>query len=104
MKKTNGGGQRQDGQPGNADPLDTLDYPCRFDVKAMGRQGNRFSALVHGVVSRHIDVGDLLHTQTRPSRRGKYQAITCTIRARSKQQIQAIYADLAACAEVLMML
>lgn len=94
----NGGGN------GEYDPFDALDYPCRFEIKAMGKQSNRFNALVQGIVSRHIEQEDLLHSQTRPSRHGKYIAITCIIRAQSKEQIRAIYVDLAACPEVLMTL
>ena len=70
----------------------------------MGKLSNRFNALVQGIVSRHIEQDDLLHSQTRPSRFGKYVAITCIIRAKNKEQIRAIYFDLAACPEVLLTL
>ncbi len=86
------------------DPFDWLDYPCRFEIKAMGRQTSRFEALVQNIVSRHIDEDDLLLSSRRPSRAGKYVSVTCIIRASNKDQIRAIYADLAACPDVLMTL
>ena len=89
---------------GNYDPFDALEYPCRFEIKAMGLDDNRFNALVQGIVSRHIGEDDLLHIKARPSRGGKYVSITVIIRAGSKEQIRAIYADLAGCPDVLMTL
>ena len=86
------------------DPFDSLDYPCRFEIKAMGLAGNRFNAIVQSIVTRHIGLEDLLNSQTRPSRHGKYISVTCVICARNKHQIRSIYADLAACPEVLMTL
>lgn len=101
-KRGNGGEPPSNG--GAYDPFDALDYPCRFEIKAMGRDDNRFNALVLGIVSRHIRQEDLLNSKARPSREGRYVSITVIIRASSKQQIRAIYADLAGCPEVLMTL
>jgi putative lipoic acid-binding regulatory protein len=97
------GGQPPVGEAGN-DPFDVLDFPCRFEIKAMGRDDNRFNALVQGIVTRHIRQEDLLNIKVRPSREGRYVSITVIIRAISKEQIRAIYAGLAACPEVLMTL
>lgn len=102
--KGKNGGNGEHPRARDYDPFDALDYPCRFEIKAMGRHSNRFNALVQNIVSRHIEQEDLLHSQTRPSRFGKYVAITCIIRAKNKEQIRAIYVDLAACPEVLMTL
>jgi len=100
----NGGGDRGGNGGDPYDPFDHLDYPCRFEIKAMGRQSSRFWALVHSIVSKHAPGEDLLASQTRASRQGKYVSVTCIIRARNKLQIRAIYADLAACPDVLMTL
>ncbi len=89
---------------GRIEALDFLEYPCRFEIKAMGKHNVRFNALVQGIVSRHVDPENLLLSQTRLSRHGKYASVTCIIRATSKRQIHAIYADLADCPEVLMTL
>ncbi len=86
------------------DPFDHIEYPCRFEIKAMGKHSNRFAALVQNIVSKHTASEDMLAAQSRPSRRGNYVSITCIIRARNKAQIRAIYADLSACPDVLMTL
>lgn len=103
-KKSNGDNGQHTPEGHGYDPFDALDYPCRFEIKAMGKQSNRFNALVQNIVCKHIEQEDLLHSKTRPSRFGKYVAITCIIRAKNKQQIRAIYVDLAACPDVLMTL
>lgn len=86
------------------DPFDWLDFPCRFEIKAMGRRSKRFEALVQNIVSRHVAGEDLLLSQSRRSRRGNYVSVTCVINAQSKDQVRAIYADLAACPDVLVTL
>jgi putative lipoic acid-binding regulatory protein len=99
-----GNGRQLSDRAREYDPFDALDYPCRFEIKAMGRNDNRFNALVQSIVTRHISQEDLLNSKVRPSREGKYVSITVIIRASGKQQIRAIYADLAQCPEVLMTL
>ena len=96
--KGNGGGGL------DYDPFDHIDYPCRFEIKAMGKHSSRFAALVQNIVSKHTASEDLLAAQTRPSRRGNYVSVTCIIRAHNKEQIRAIYADLSACPDVIMTL
>lgn len=104
MNKGKNGSNGQNAPYRDYDPFDALEYPCRFEIKALGKLSNRFNALVQNIVCRHIEQDDLLRSQTRPSRFGKYAAITCIIRAKNKEQIRAIYGDLAACPEVLMTL
>ncbi|MHB8455259.1 MAG: YbeD family protein [Acidiferrobacterales bacterium] len=76
-------------------------FPCRFDIKAMGRHSVRFEALVQNIVSRHIDPQDLHAVTSRPSRGQKYIALTLTITAQSYSQLDAIYRDLSGCKDVL---
>ena len=81
-----------------------LTFPCTIDIKAVGKQSARFEALVHAIVSRHIRPQDLLSTTHRESRGGNYVAITLTIRALGRAQLDAIYEALSASPEVLMAL
>jgi len=89
---------------GNGRSAELLTFPCRFDIKAMGRASARFEALVHAIVSRHVAPEDLLAVQSRHSRQGNYISLTCVIRARSRDQLDSIYRDLGECGEVLMAL
>lgn len=100
VKRTNGGDR-----PPPGDPYDALEFPCRFEIKVMGRPSNRFSALVAGIFTRHLhQQDDLLQVLEKYSRRRRYVSVTYVIRARDKEQLRAIYLDLARCDLVLMTL
>lgn len=90
------------GQSGPAPEI--LTFPSKIDIKAFGLMSPRFEALVHQIVSRHISPQDLLSTSRRESRGGKYVALTVTIQATSREQMDAIYQDLTDCKDVLMAL
>lgn len=71
-----------------------FEFPCRFPVKAMGKTNIELDLLVIEIISRHAPVIDKEAITTRPSKDGNYLAITVTIEASSKQQLDAIYQDL----------
>ena len=81
-----------------------LTFPCRIDIKAVGRHSTRFNALVHSIVSRHVETSKLVATRSRLSSGGKYLAVTLTIEAASRAQLDDIYRDLSGCDEVLVAL
>ena len=74
--------------------LDLLEFPCRYEIKAMGRCDALFETRVHDIVSRHLDGVPIVHTETRESSAGRYLSVTCTIEAISRQQLDSIYLDL----------
>ena len=81
-----------------------FDFPCRFPVKAMGRDEDDFEATVVEIVRRHApDLGEGAVT-TQPSRGGRFVSVTVTITATSRAQLDAIYSDLTAHDQVLMAL
>lgn len=86
-------------------PDDALfDFPCAFPIKAMGRDEADFEAAVVEIVRRHApDLGEGA-VSTKPSRGGRFVAVTVTITATSRGQLDAIYAELTADARVLMAL
>ncbi len=71
-----------------------LQFPCDFPIKAMGPSGGDFQALVTDIISRHAPDLDLATLRMQASRNGRYQSITLTIRARSREQLDAIYQEL----------
>lgn len=82
-------------------PESPFRFPCEFPIKAMGRSRADLDALVVEIVRRHApDLGEGAVT-TRPSAKGTYLAVTVTIRAESREQLDAIYRDLTACPEIL---
>jgi len=74
-----------------------FEFPCEFPIKAMGLACDEFEIAVLEIINRHVD--DLAEgaLDIKPSKTGKYTAITINITAQSKAQLDAIYMDLTAC-------
>lgn len=102
-RNTNGHG-RADGAAGYEDIKDLLRYPARVHIKAVGAHSARFEALVHSIVGKYISPEELVATSTRASRGGKYLAVTLTITANSREQLDSIYQELSSCEDVLIAL
>ena len=83
---------------------DLLEFPCEFPIKALGYSSQDFDVRMVEIVRRYSpDLGEGA-VSSRPSRNGKYTAITITIRAIDEAQLEAIYRELSACDEVVMVL
>ena len=78
-----------------------LEFPCRFPVKAMGRDEDGFEALVAGIVLKHATLFGDEPVTTNLSSTGKYVSVTVTIEALSKDQLDKIYHALTDCEQVL---
>ena len=74
--------------------LDLLEFPCRYEIKAMGRCDMLFETRVHDIVGRHLGGVPIIQTVTRESTGGRYVSVTCTIEAISRAQLDSIYLDL----------
>lgn len=81
-----------------------LEFPCQFPIKIMGLAGQDFDALVLEIVRRHVTCLDDSAVRVRPSREGKYRALTVTIEAHSQAHLDAIYMELSAHERILMVL
>ena len=81
-----------------------LEFPCVFPIKVMGRTSDEFEGLVLNLVNRHVDTPAETQISSRPSREGRYTALTITITATSREQLDNIYRELSACEHVLMAL
>lgn len=88
----------------NENKTTLLDFPCRFPIKAMGRQSDEFEALVSGIVTRHAQLWPDEQIRSVPSKAGNFVSVTATVEAQSKEQLDAIYQDLTDCEQVLMAL
>lgn len=75
-------------------------FPCTIPIKAMGRAGEAFQARVVELVGRQVTV-DPSQVRTRASGAGNFQSVTVTVELASREHMESIYADLAACEEVL---
>jgi len=73
-----------------------LEFPCDFPLKIMGAADADFSQAIAAVVVRHAPDFDPLSMEMRPSKAGNYLSLTCTVRAVSQQQLDALYRELTA--------
>ncbi|MDR2188265.1 MAG: DUF493 domain-containing protein [Azonexus sp.] len=73
-----------------------LEFPCAFPLKIMGRAHDDLAAGVLAIVRRHAPDFDGATMETRASAQGNYLSLTCTVRATSKPQLDALYRDLTA--------
>lgn len=71
-----------------------LAYPCPFPIKVLGRREPGFAQQVIGIVLRHAPDFEPASVEMRPSREGKYLSLTCTVRATSREQLDALYLEL----------
>ncbi len=71
-----------------------IEYPCDFPIKVFGRSQEGFTRAVMEVVSRHDPEFKPSTIQTRNSSQARYVSLTCTVRATSRQQLDALYQEL----------
>jgi putative lipoic acid-binding regulatory protein len=71
-----------------------LEFPCDFPLKIMGATREGFAQAVVAVVLKHAPDFDPATVEMRPSKAGNYLSLTCTIRATSKPQLDALYREL----------
>lgn len=71
-----------------------IEYPIRFPVKVMGLHDVAFSREMLDVVRIHAPDFDERDLDVRASSGGKYQSLTFTITATSREQLDALYRSL----------
>ena len=71
-----------------------IEYPSDFSIKVMGKTQAGFAQTILAHVKRHAPDFDETTVGMRPSREGKYLSLTFTIRATSREQLDAIYMEL----------
>ena len=77
-----------------------LQFPCRFPIKAMGRSEAGIEAIVIEIIERHAPDTSKQQLRSRPSRNGNWVSVTVEIEAHSKGQLDAIYRELSAHAQI----
>jgi putative lipoic acid-binding regulatory protein len=73
-----------------------IEFPCDFPIKVMGAAQDGFAQAVADVVLKHAPDFDAATMEMRPSKAGNYLSLTCTIRAVSQAQLDALYRELTA--------
>jgi putative lipoic acid-binding regulatory protein len=81
-----------------------IEFPTEFPIKVMGRRDSDLQQATRAIIERHTGpLGDE-RLKVRTSGDGNFLALTYTITAESRDQLDAIYRELTACKAVLMAL
>ncbi len=81
-----------------------LTFPTDFPIKIMGRREEGYAQAILEVVLRHAPDFEPDTMEMRPSRAGNYLSLTVTVNARSREQLDALYAELSGHPMVMMVL
>ncbi len=81
-----------------------MEFPSDFPIKVMGRRDGDLRALTQAIVERHAGPVSEESVKTRTSGDGNFLALTYSIKAQSREQLDTIYRELTACKSVLMAL
>ena len=68
-----------------------IEYPSDFPIKIMGAMHDEFAQTMLELVLSHDPEFDAAKMEMRPSTNGNYLAITVTIRATSREQLDNLY-------------
>ena len=81
-----------------------IEFPCPFPIKVFGKDTLEFRSATLEIVQTHAGNVDDPQISERVSGGGQYLALTYTITAQNKQQLDNIYQSLTVCKHVLMAL
>ncbi|MFM7631932.1 MAG: DUF493 family protein [Betaproteobacteria bacterium] len=82
-------------------PTDSLiEYPSDFPIKIMGVMQDTFAQTMVDVIQRHDPDFHAGKMSMRPSSKGNYLALTVTVRATSREQLDNLYRELSSHAMV----
>ena len=71
-----------------------IEYPTDFPIKILGRREPRLVQSIVEIVQRHAPDFDATTVEMRISKKNNYLSVTCTVRATSREQLDALYRDL----------
>ena len=75
----------------HTEPPSLIEFPSDFPIKIMGVRHDDFAQSILGIVVLHAPDFDPAAMEMRASKGGKYLSLTCTVRATSKVQLDALY-------------
>ena len=81
-----------------------IEYPCEFPLKIFGRQQIGFAQAILEVINKHDPEFSAAGMEMRASTNARYISLTCTIRATSREQLDAVYRELSGHPLVVMVL
>lgn len=88
----------------NTQQPSAITFPCEFPIKVFGQTSMDFEASVITILHKHVPDLPEGAIQLRGSKQGNYTSMTIKVPADSQEQLDAIYRELTASTEVLMVL
>lgn len=73
------------------DEASLIAYPCDFPLKIMGKSQAGLAQAAVAIVRQHAPDFDDATITMKTSSGGKYVSLTCTVRATSREQLDALY-------------
>lgn len=73
------------------DPPQGLQFPTDFPIKIMGRTDDGFAQAIVDIVLQHAPDFDPSTLEMRSSKDANYLSLTATVRATSREQLDALY-------------
>ncbi|HMJ49372.1 MAG TPA: DUF493 domain-containing protein [Burkholderiales bacterium] len=74
--------------------MSSIEYPCAFPIKIMGKTEAGFAQAIMQIVMRHAPDFDPASMEMKSSKKGKYLSLTCIIQATSQGQLDELYREL----------
>jgi putative lipoic acid-binding regulatory protein len=71
-----------------------IEFPCDFPIKIFGQTQQGFAQAVTEVVLRHDPAFQPAGIEMKSSSQARYISLTCTVRALSQAQLDALYQEL----------
>lgn len=84
--------------------LETLEYPCSYPLKVVGKKTSAFETTVIDLVKQLLPENHPISIRKNPSKKNTYVSITVTFEASNQQQIESLYQVLYDCPQVVMTL
>lgn len=81
-----------------------LKFPCEIPVKVLGRNDSEFRAAAWSIVQRHYAEVDDGRVSEQQSRNSAYLSLTFVVPAQSRQEVDALFRELTASDDIMVVL
>ena len=71
-----------------------LIFPCKYPIKAMGENTNRFLQEMLFIAQKHCPDTQAHHVSSNKSKAGKYQSVTITVEVESRAHLEGLYIEI----------
>ncbi len=81
-----------------------MDFPCEFVIKVMGSADAHLEVELLPIINKHVQNFNPQNLTVRASKEGKFKAHSIKLTAQSQDQLDALYREISARSDVLMVL